>query len=176
MGKPTELKTPQIVQFECSNRDDEVFIRSAAFHFEFLYSLTLFSTQLSYMPTKSPKFAEFAGGQEHGFHVHGTGIIADENGDIDCGLTGGHFTKDGQAHSDPTNESRHFGDLGNIWRDESGVMDIEIFDSVISLDRNKESYIGGRALVLHELPDDFTGASGNAGSRLGCCVINHDEN
>merc|ERR1711915_1000717 len=128
MGKPTELKTPQIVQFECSNRDDEVFI----------------STQLSYMPTKSPKFAEFAGGQEHGFHVHGTGIIADEN--------------------------------GNIWRDESGVMDIEIFDSVISLDKTKESYIGGRALVLHELPDDFTGASGNAGSRLGCCVINHDEN
>ena len=55
-------------------------------------------------------------------------------------------------------------------------MDIEIFDSVISLDRSKESYIGGRALVLHELPDDFTGASGNAGSRLGCCVINHDEN
>ena len=55
-------------------------------------------------------------------------------------------------------------------------MDIEIFDSVISLDRNKESYIGGRALVLHELPDDFTGASGNAGSRLGCCVINHDDN
>ena len=71
---------------------------------------------------------------------------------------------------------RHFGDLGNIWRDESGVMDIEIFDSVISLDKSKESYIGGRALVLHELPDDFTGASGNAGSRLGCCVINHDEN
>ena len=58
------------------------------------------------MPTKSPKFAEFAGGQEHGFHVHGTGIIADENGNIDCGLTGGHFTKDGQAHSDPTNDSR----------------------------------------------------------------------
>ena len=58
------------------------------------------------MPTKSPKFAEFAGGQEHGFHVHGTGIIADENGNIDCGLTGGHFTKDGQAHSDPTNGSR----------------------------------------------------------------------
>ena len=68
--------------------------------------MTYLSTQLSYMPTKSPKFTEFAGGQEHGFHVHGTGIIADENGNIDCGLTGGHFTKDGQAHSDPTNDSR----------------------------------------------------------------------
>ena len=30
----------------------------------------------------------------------------DENGNIDCGLTGGHFTKDGQAHSDPTGETR----------------------------------------------------------------------
>lgn len=133
MGKPTELKTPQIVQFECSNRDDEVFIRSAAFHFEFLYSLTLFSTQLSYMPTKSPKFAEFAGGQEHGFHVHGTGIIADENGNIDCGLTGGHFTKDGQAHSDPTNESRF--EKINVFKPHPGFLKLTLTlsDTLVTL-------------------------------------------
>lgn len=57
-----------------------------------------------------------------------------------------------------------------------GVVNVTLTDSVISLQEGTDSYIGGRGLVLHALPDDFTGASGNAGARVACCAISPPEN
>lgn len=48
---------------------------------------------------------------------------------------------------------------------------VTITDSMISLDPTHSGYIGNRGMVLHALPDDFTGASGNAGARVACCAI-----
>ena len=53
----------------------------------------------------------------------------------------------------------------------AGYVNVSISDSIISLDVLRESYIGGRGIVLHALPDDFAGASGNAGARVACCSI-----
>ena len=53
----------------------------------------------------------------------------------------------------------------------AGYVNVSISDSIISLDVLRESYIGERGIVLHALPDDFAGASGNAGARVACCSI-----
>ena len=61
---------------------------------------------------------------------------------------------------------RHYGDLGNIEFNESSHT-LNITDRVISLDPTNKAYVGNRGIVLHQLADDFTGASGNAGARIG---------
>ena len=61
---------------------------------------------------------------------------------------------------------RHYGDLGNIEFNESSHT-LNISDRLISLDPINKAYVGNRGIVLHQLADDFTGASGNAGARIG---------
>merc|ERR1712130_380623 len=51
-----------------------------------------------------------------------------------------------------------------------------ITDKIISLDIDKDGYIGKRVIVVHAAPDDFNptrdpDSTGNAGARLGCCRI-----
>ena len=61
---------------------------------------------------------------------------------------------------------RHYGDLGNIEFTQN-QHSLYKTDKVISLDVSSPAYVGNRGIVLHQLQDDFTGASGNAGSRIG---------
>jgi len=65
------------------------------------------------------------------------------------------------------------GDLGNIVSTDSAdlITAVSIKDSVISLQEGNIANIMGRAIVVHELPDDFAGESGNAGARQSCGVI-----
>lgn len=114
----------------------------------------------------------------HGFHVHQTGLLTNA-----CADSGGHFeSTDGEdeTHGASTNKlpNRHAGDLGNIMTT-SGVTEVSIEDMIVSLIDGDATFIGGRALVIHAdmddgnpggLPDSENGA-GNAGSRVGCCVI-----
>ena len=65
---------------------------------------------------------------------------------------------------------RHYGALGNI-KFENGHHELNIVDSVISLNENNDAYIGDRGIVIHSLADDYTGASGHAGPRIACCHI-----
>ena len=51
---------------------------------------------------------------------------------------------------------RHYGALGNIIIDEDGKHELNYTDSIISLNPSMPSYIGGLAMVLHALEDDFT--------------------
>merc|ERR1712193_297425 len=105
----------------------------------------------------------------HGFHVHQNAPTR-VNGIYDCGTAGGHFAAENQVHGRPSSSKRHYGDLGNILLVDKNH-DLNITDEIISLDPNDEEYIGDRGIVLHQLPDDFSGASGNAGGRVACCQI-----
>ena len=75
-------------------------------------------------------------------------------------------------HGSPTSSVRHVGDLGNIVSSTStGITTISITDSIISLQEGNTANILNRAIVIHENADDFMGASGNAGNRISCGII-----
>ncbi|XP_054750462.2 superoxide dismutase [Cu-Zn]-like [Lytechinus pictus] len=108
---------------------------------------------------------------KHGFHVHAYGNISGS-----CSNTGGHYNPEGVLHGGPTSTQRHTGDLGNVQADASGNINVSFNDTHASL--TGDNAIIGRAFVLHAGEDDLgTGgdagsrATGNAGSRLACCVI-----
>lgn len=70
---------------------------------------------------------------------------------------------------------RHVGDLGNI-QHVGGEFNVDITDTVATL-YDSESVVG-RAMVLHAGKDDLGNGgddgsitTGNAGSRMGCCLI-----
>ena len=79
---------------------------------------------------------------QHGFHVHQFGDNTDG-----CTSAGPHFNVDGSEHGAPTDSkgSRHAGDLGNVEAGEDGKVNIEISDSLISL--QGENSIIGRTMV-----------------------------
>jgi len=117
-------------------------------------------------------------GVHHGFHIHQNGgpEILD-----DCTKAGPHFNALNTSHGSLVNtaESRHTGDLGNIIANEDGIAEFQISDRLISLVDGLENCILGRGVVIHAGEDDLgTGGdqgslnTGNAGSRLGCCIIN----
>ncbi|GFT10403.1 superoxide dismutase [Nephila pilipes] len=108
---------------------------------------------------------------EHGFHVHEFGDLS--NG---CASAGGHFNPYGKNHGAPTAEERHMGDLGNIQAGNNGVATINIIDHQLRLCGPLS--IMGRAIVIHANRDDLglggneeSLKTGNAGARVGCCVI-----
>ncbi|GMT18073.1 hypothetical protein PFISCL1PPCAC_9370, partial [Pristionchus fissidentatus] len=107
----------------------------------------------------------------HGFHVHDKGDLS--NG---CLAAGPHFNPLMKNHGAPNASVRHHGDLGNIESPASGVTQIQLRDSYLSL--NGPMSIIGRAIVVHEKADDLglggTEASrttGDAGARYACGVI-----
>jgi Cu-Zn family superoxide dismutase len=65
----------------------------------------------------------------------------------------------------------HLGDLINISTDAEGNADYQIALEDLSLRSGKTSIIG-KALVIHEEPDDYVSQpSGNSGKRIACGVI-----
>ena len=68
------------------------------------------------------------------------------------------------------------GDLGNILADSAGAVDTQLSDHLATL--LGEIDITGKAIVIHQGTDDLgeggdsgSLATGNAGSRAGCCLI-----
>ena len=82
-------------------------------------------------------------------------------------------------HGSPTSPIRHLGDFGNLAVDENGVAKIDlILAGGSSLFGPEETSILGRTLVIHEKEDDLgvedddgSRATGNAGARLACAII-----
>lgn len=108
---------------------------------------------------------------QHGFHVHEFGD--NTNG---CTSAGPHFNPYKKEHGAPNAAIRHVGDLGNIEADNSGIANINITDTLISL--NGPNSIIGRTIVVHADVDDLglgghelSKTTGNAGARIGCGVI-----
>ena len=82
------------------------------------------------------------------------------------------------THGAPDAEVRHFGDLGNFEADADGVGVVAITDDFVSLVGPADRSVLGRTLVIHADEDDLglggdegSLATGNAGARVGCCVI-----
>jgi len=106
----------------------------------------------------------------HGFHIHQKGDLGNS-----CKNAGGHFNPGGDTHGSPMDPTRHTGDLGNI-KAVNGVGKIDVVDDMAQL-TGADSVLG-RAIVIHAGRDDLgrggdhgSTKTGNAGPRIGCCVI-----
>lgn len=103
---------------------------------------------------------------EHGFHIHEFGDCSA----LDATSAGGHFNPFGEKHGAPDSLHRHVGDLGNLIADENGIAKYQRLDTLITL--SGPNSIIGRAVIVHENPDDFVSQpTGNAGGRVACGVI-----
>lgn len=105
---------------------------------------------------------------EHGIHVHEFG---------DCGAggeaAGEHYNPLKTAHGMVVKDgvrSSHAGDMGNIVAKGDGTAELVLNLPEVTLSPGPMS-LDGRALVLHEKPDDFGQPAGNAGLRIACGVI-----
>ncbi len=94
----------------------------------------------------------------------------------DCGNMG----KDAHGHWNPTNQSHgkwgsasfHLGDIGNVALDAQGHGKMELVTSLWSIGDNANNSILGRSVIVHSGTDDYVSQpAGNAGSRIGCGVI-----
>lgn len=106
---------------------------------------------------------------EHGLHIHEFG---DCGGD-DFAAAGKHLNPKGMKHAGPTDEDRHFGDLGNLKVDENGA---GTFSQTLTIrdegTAGVEETIIGKSIVLHEGRDDLvTQPSGDSGKPIACGVI-----
>jgi Cu-Zn family superoxide dismutase len=100
-------------------------------------------------------------------HIH-------EHGD--CGDAG----KSAHGHWNPTNKQHgkwgvgefHSGDIGNIPLDSSGKGTYSLETNLWTIGGDVQTDILGKAIIVHSGEDDFTSQpAGNAGSRIGCGVI-----
>jgi Cu-Zn family superoxide dismutase len=106
-------------------------------------------------------------GSTHAIHIH-------EKGDCsaaDATSAGGHFNPAQQPHGRAGSGPHHGGDMDNIVADANGVARVDVHAVGVSLGGGAGN-IGGRAVVVHAMPDDYsTQPSGNAGARVACGVI-----
>lgn len=105
---------------------------------------------------------------DHGFHVH-------EKGDCkapDASSAGGHFNPTAQVHGSPDAPAHHVGDMLNIHADAMGNATVQLKLPGMTLKDGGPNDIAGKAIIVHEKPDDYTTQpSGNSGARLACGVI-----
>lgn len=100
-------------------------------------------------------------------HIHAHG---------DCGdmgnAAGGHWNPTNMQHGKWGSASFHSGDIGNVALDMKGKGSMELETNLWSLGGDEKTNILGKTLMVHGGQDDFVSQpSGNAGSRIGCGVI-----
>jgi Cu-Zn family superoxide dismutase len=109
-----------------------------------------------------------ARGSTHAIHIH-------EKGDCsaaDATSAGGHFNPAQQPHGRVDSGPHHGGDMDNIVANASGVARVDVHALGVSLGGGATD-IGGRAIVVHAMADDYvTQPAGNAGARVACGIIN----
>ena len=108
-------------------------------------------------------------GTEQGFHIH-------EKGDCsapDASSAGGHFNPTSQPHGNPkTKAPKHVGDMVNLSADAQGNAKVDAFIQGATLQSGKPTDIAGKAVVVHQKPDDYTSQpAGDSGDRAACGVI-----
>ena len=104
----------------------------------------------------------------HGFHIHQHGSCEDRGN-----AAGGHYNPTGAKHGFlPVDgpSGAHAGDLGNLEVGPNGSGTLTATLQGIALSGGPHS-VAGRAVILHEKPDDFGQPTGNAGGRIACGVI-----
>lgn len=100
-------------------------------------------------------------------HIHADG---------DCGdmgkMAGGHWNPTNSQHGKWESSSFHSGDIGNVKLDMNGKGSMELETNLWSLGGDMKTNIIGKAIIVHGGEDDFVSQpAGNAGSRIGCGVI-----
>ena len=107
---------------------------------------------------------------EHAFHIHAAGKCDPPKFES----AGGHFNPANAPHG-MMSGSGHAGDMPNLHVPASGVLDLEVLNPTITLDKDKPNSVfhpGGTAIVIHAGKDDYTSdPAGNAGGRIICGVI-----
>ena len=106
-------------------------------------------------------------GKEVAVHLH-------EHGD--CGDKGqmahGHWNPTNAQHGKWESGSFHLGDIGNVRLDSKGRGTLTINTKLWTLGGAPSTNILGKAVIVHGGVDDYTTQpTGNAGSRIGCGVI-----
>lgn len=108
-------------------------------------------------------------GTEQGFHIH-------EKGDCsapDASSAGGHFNPTSQPHGNPkTKGPKHVGDMVNLSADAQGIAKVDTLIQGATLQTGKPTDVAGKAVVVHQKPDDYTSQpAGDSGDRAACGVI-----
>lgn len=106
----------------------------------------------------------------HAIHIHETGAC--EPPDFES--AGGHFNPTDANHGWLDPGGPHAGDLPNIHVPDSGMLTVEYFNMLITMDEGANTVFDddGSAVVIHEGADDYTtDPAGDAGSRIACGVI-----
>ncbi len=105
---------------------------------------------------------------EFGFHVHEKGDCSAPDGSS----AGGHFNPTQAQHGNPTGSTHHAGDMVNIKSNAEGVAQVDTTAAGTTLNGDPGTDLIGKAVVVHEGPDDYTTQpSGNSGKRVACGVI-----
>jgi superoxide dismutase, Cu-Zn family len=105
---------------------------------------------------------------EFGFHVHEKGDCSAPDGSS----AGGHFNPTQAQHGNPASGTHHAGDMPNIKSNAEGVAQVDLTAAGTTLHGEPTTDIMGKAIVVHEGPDDYTTQpSGNSGKRVACGVI-----
>jgi superoxide dismutase, Cu-Zn family len=101
-------------------------------------------------------------------HVHNSAITANN-----CSTTGTHYNPFNDTHGSAFSESRHIGDLGNVYVT-NGVAYVKLIGVDVPLYGRYSVY--GRSLVLHHNRDHFgldyeTELNGYSDGRMACADI-----
>lgn len=106
----------------------------------------------------------------HGFHIHEVGDCSAD----DASSAGGHFNPNDTPHGSPDSDEYHVGDMGNIEADENGQVSTELsFRGLVFVG---PASILDKAVVIHSDEDDLESQpAGDAGDRVGCGVIQSDQ-
>ncbi|AGB40359.1 Cu/Zn superoxide dismutase [Halobacteroides halobius DSM 5150] len=121
---------------------------------------TIVTVRISGLPSYQPG----EGGKDpigpHGFHVHERGNCEVGDPEDPFQAAGGHYNPHGEPHGN------HAGDLPNLFSN-NGVARMQVFTNEF-----QPEDIIGRAVIIHQNPDDFrTQPAGDAGKRLACGII-----
>lgn len=105
---------------------------------------------------------------EHAMHLHNDG---------DCSApdflsAGAHWNPTADDHGRFGHDPFHRGDIGNFVAGDDGSAALTFSTDLWTIGGDPETDVVGRAVILHDAPDDFTTQpTGNAGGRVACGVI-----
>jgi Cu-Zn family superoxide dismutase len=100
-------------------------------------------------------------------HIHEHGDCGDN-----ANMAHGHWNPTNQQHGKWGTDSYHSGDIGNVKLDAKGKGTVTLETDRWTLGGMPDKNILGKALIVHGGVDDYaTQPTGNAGSRIGCGVI-----
>ncbi|MBK1622742.1 superoxide dismutase family protein [Afifella marina] len=111
---------------------------------------------------------------EHALHFHETGDCSDAP---DFKKSGGHYNPTDAKHGIMTEGGMHAGDMPNFEVVDGQATNIDVFNTRVRFNEGDAPLMDddGSALMIHAGADDYTSQpSGDAGSRVGCMVIDDE--